>query len=72
MTKELPSIMKKIFLLTISVLLFSCIARKKDTSNFDFRRIEKVADSIKIQNITVHNLFNPRSWHIDLRILIQQ
>ncbi|SHM23435.1 Predicted Zn-dependent protease [Chryseobacterium carnipullorum] len=57
MTKELPSIMKKIFLLTISVLLFSCIARKKDTSDFDFRRIEKVADSIKIQNITVHNLF---------------
>lgn len=41
----------------LSTLLFSCIGRKKDTSDFDYKKIEKIADSIKIQNITVHNLF---------------
>jgi hypothetical protein len=49
--------MKKIFLLMLSTVLFSCIGRKRDASDFDYKKIEKIADSIKIQNITVHNLF---------------
>ncbi|MDR6457825.1 hypothetical protein J2786_000918 [Chryseobacterium vietnamense] len=49
--------MKKIFLLMLGTVLFSSIGRKRDASDFDYKKIEKIADSIKIQNITVHNLF---------------
>lgn len=47
--------MKNITLLLVILILSSCSVRKNN--DFDFEKIAKISDSIKIQNITIHNLF---------------
>ncbi len=46
---------------TISILLLlmilSCSTRPSAKKDFDFRKIEKISDSVKIENITIINLF---------------
>lgn len=48
--------MKKLFLFLTAFILFSCSTTKK-SGDFDYNQIEKISDSIKIKNITIHNLF---------------
>lgn len=48
--------MKKLFLFLTAFLLFSCSTTKK-SGDLDYNQIEKISDSIKINNITIHHLF---------------
>ena len=48
--------MKKLFLFLTAFILFSCSTTKRSGA-FDYNQIEKISDSIKIKNITIHNLF---------------
>lgn len=48
--------MKNSILLLTAFILFSCSTAKK-SGDFDYNQIEKISDSIKIKNITIHNLF---------------
>ena len=50
-------IMKKIIVITGLVLLSSCSVAPTKKTDFEYSRVEKISDSIKIQNITVVNLF---------------
>ena len=49
--------MKNITLILIILILSSCSVKKSENNDFDFEKIAKITDSIKIQNITIHNLF---------------
>lgn len=48
--------MRKNFLILIILILFSC-STKRISTDFNYKKIEEISDSIKIKNITVHNLF---------------
>jgi len=48
--------MKTYISLFVVFTLFSC-STKKVNNDFDYKKIEKISDSIKIKNITIHNLF---------------
>ena len=49
--------MKNIILLLGILTLFSCSITKTQNNDFDYKKIAKISDSIKIQNITIRNLF---------------
>lgn len=52
--------MKKIIPFLIPLIILSCSARKTNSSvdkNFDYSRLEKVPDSVKVENIVIKNLF---------------
>jgi hypothetical protein len=56
--KNLQQIQMKNIILILGILtLFSCSVKKTGKKDFDYKRIEKISDSIKIQNITIHSLF---------------
>lgn len=49
--------MKKISLLFVILTIISCSTKTSVNSDFDYKKIEHIADSIQIENITVRNLF---------------
>lgn len=49
--------MKNSILILGTFVLLSCSMRKTEKADFDYKRIEKISDSIKIKNISIHNLF---------------
>lgn len=49
--------MKNIALILSILTSFSWSITKAQSTDFDYNKIEKISDSIKIQNITIHNLF---------------
>lgn len=49
--------MKNISLLFVILTIISCSTKTSVKSDFDYKEIEQVADSIQIENITVKNLF---------------
>lgn len=49
--------MKQISLLFVILTIISCSTKTSVKSDFDYKKIEQVADSIQIENITVKNLF---------------
>lgn len=49
--------MKNISLLFVILTIISCSTKTSMKSDFDYKKIEQVSDSIQIENITVKNLF---------------
>ena len=49
--------MQKTFQLIFIFILGSFSYTKAQNSDFDYNKITKISDSIKVQNITIHNLF---------------
>ena len=49
--------MKKIVKLLVILILCSFSNAKAQNVDFDYNKISKISDSIKVQNITIHNLF---------------
>ena len=49
--------MKQISLLFVILTIISCSTTTSMNSDFDYKKIEQVSDSIQIENITVKNLF---------------
>ena len=49
--------MKQISLLFVILTIISCSTKTSVKSDFDYKKIEQLADSIQIENITVKNLF---------------
>jgi hypothetical protein len=49
--------MKQISLLFVIPTIISCSTKTSVKSDFDYKKIEQLADSIQIENITVKNLF---------------
>ncbi len=49
--------MKKICLIIILCLLFSCSVRPLADKTLDYRKLEKIPDSVNVENIVIKNLF---------------
>lgn len=49
--------MKKIISTLIFLILISCSTSAPMSSDFDYKKIEQISDSIQIENITVKNVF---------------
>ncbi|MDH6252364.1 hypothetical protein M2347_002091 [Chryseobacterium sp. H1D6B] len=49
--------MKNISLLFVILTIISCSTKTSMKSDFDYKKIEQISDSIQIENITVKNLF---------------
>ena len=49
--------MNKIIIVLGILNLLTCSIINAQSTDFDYKKVERISDSIKIQNITIHNLF---------------